>query len=92
MTCPTCAAIRALMNATGRIPEPLSQALAYSQPMLSLDSGIKTIAKKKVSAYNRRYAAAFRKLKKTHTLASGKYRKGWNFKKLVKAAHKVAKR
>jgi hypothetical protein len=92
MSCPTCAAIRALMNATGRIPAPLSQAIAYSPPVQMLDSGIKTAVKKRVSAYNRRYATAFRKLKKSHTLASGKYRKGWNFKKLVKAAHKVAKR
>lgn len=92
MSCPTCIAIRALLNATGRIPEPLSNSIAYSTPIQSLDAGIKTVVKKKASAYNRRYATAFRKLKKSHTLATGKYRKGWNFKKLVKAAHKVAKR
>ena len=92
MSCPTCAAIAALLNATGRVPPPLVQGIAYSAPIQALDTGIKTRVKKKVSAYNRRYAAAFRKLKKSHTLASGKYRKGWNFKKLVKAAHKVAKR
>jgi glutathione peroxidase-family protein len=84
--------MRALMNATGRVPEPIANTIAYSPQMQALDAGIKTVVKKKVSAYNRRYATAFRKLKKTHTLASGKYRKGWNFKKLVKAAHKVAKR
>ena len=92
MTCPTCAAIRAMMNATGRIPEPVAQALAYSQPIQSMDMAIKSKVKKKVSAYNRRYAAAFRKLKNRHTLKSGKYRSGWNFKKLVKAAHKAAKK
>jgi len=92
MSCPTCAAIAAILNATGRIPAPIVQGVAYSPPIQALDAGIKTAVKKRVSGYNRRYASAFRKLKKQHTLASGKYGKGWNFKKLVKAAHKVAKR
>ena len=47
---------------------------------------------RKVSAYNRRYAAAYKRIRKRHTLKNGKYRKGWNHKKVVKAAHKEAKR
>jgi len=80
------------MNATGRIPAPVAQTVAYSPQMQQIDQVIKTKVKKTVSAYNRRYAKAFRALKKKHTLASGKYRQGWNFKKLVKAAHKGAKK
>ena len=92
MVCPTCMAIQALLNSTGRIPAPVSHAVAYSAPIQEMDTLVKTKVKKKVSAYNRRYSSAFKSLKRKHTLKSGKYRKGWNFKKIVKAAHKVAKR
>ena len=49
-------------------------------------------AKRKVSAYSRRYGAAYKRLRKRHTLKNGKYRKGYNHKRLVKLAHKEAKR
>lgn len=49
-------------------------------------------AKRKISAYSRRYGAAYKRLAKRHTLKSGKYRKGYNHKRLVKLAHKEAKR
>ena len=48
--------------------------------------------KRKVSAYSRRYGAAYKRLRKRHTLKSGKYRKGYNHKRIVKLAHKEAKR
>ena len=50
------------------------------------------IKKRKVSAYSRRYGAAYKRLRKRHTLKSGKYRKGYNHKRIVKLAHKEAKR
>ena len=49
-------------------------------------------AKRKVSAYNRRYAAAYKRLRRKHTLKSGKLRKGITHKKLVKLAHAEAKK
>ena len=48
--------------------------------------------KRKVSAYSRRYGAAYKRLRKRHTLKNGKYRKGYNHKRIVKMAHKEAKR
>tara|TARA_Y100000401_G_scaffold110082_1_gene106943 strand:- start:241 stop:507 length:267 start_codon:yes stop_codon:yes gene_type:complete len=48
--------------------------------------------KRKVSAYSRRYGAAYKRLRKRHTLKNGKYRKGYNHKRIVKLAHKEAKR
>ena len=48
--------------------------------------------KRKVSAYSRRYGAAYKRLRRKHTLKSGKMRKGINHKKLDKMAHKEAKR
>jgi hypothetical protein len=49
-------------------------------------------AKRKASAYSRRYGAAYRRIRKQHTLKNGKLRKGWSHKKIVKAAHAAAKR
>lgn len=52
--------------------------------------------KRKPSAYNRRYAAAYRRIKRSKTLKSGKMAKGYGgktgHKKIVKAAHAAAKK
>ena len=47
--------------------------------------------KKKITAYQRRYKAAFKKLEKRYKLKSGKWKKG-GFKAAVKAAHAQAKK
>lgn len=46
-------------------------------------------AKRKVSAYNRRYKAAFKKAAPKHKLKNGKWKKG-GFKRAVKEAHRNA--
>lgn len=52
--------------------------------------------KRKPSAYNRRYAAAYRRIKKKHTLKNGNMAKGWTGKRghsrIVKMAHAEAKK
>ena len=48
--------------------------------------------KRKVSAYSRAYGAAYKRLRRKHTLKSGKMRKGYTHKRLVKLAHAEAKR
>jgi len=48
--------------------------------------------KRKVSAYSRRYGAAYKRLRRKAMLKSGKMRKGMTHKKIVKLAHKEAKR
>jgi hypothetical protein len=81
--------------------EILMQILMMQNPQLApllelLDSGKyqeqKSPKKRKVSAYSRRYGAAYKRLRKRHTLKNGKYRKGYNHKRIVKLAHKEAKR
>lgn len=47
--------------------------------------------KRKSSAYNRRYKAAFRKIAPRYKLKSGKWKAG-GFKRAVREAHKMAKR
>ena len=48
--------------------------------------------KRQPSAYNRRLGKAIKDLTKRHKLKSGKWRKGWSQKLMMKAAHKAAKR
>tara|TARA_Y100000361_G_scaffold76348_1_gene67592 strand:+ start:749 stop:1015 length:267 start_codon:yes stop_codon:yes gene_type:complete len=80
--------------------EMLMQLLIMQNPQLApiLEMMNKTTSaadkpkKRKVSAYSRRYGAAYKRLRKRHTLKNGKYRKGYNHKRLVKLAHKEAKR
>jgi len=48
--------------------------------------------KRKVSAYSRRYGAAYKRLRRKAMLKNGKMRKGMTHKKIVKMAHQEAKR
>ncbi len=68
-------------------------------PILALLNQGETVEekpKRKPSAYNRRYAAAYRRIKRSKTLKSGKMAKGYGgktgHKKIVKAAHAAAKK
>jgi len=47
--------------------------------------------KRKVSSYNRKYKAAFKKIKSTYMTKSGKWKKG-GFQRAVKAAHRMVKK
>ena len=49
-------------------------------------------AKRKVSAYSRRYGREYKRLRRKFTLKSGNLKKGYNHKKLVKMAHAAAKK
>ena len=52
---------------------------------------VATKAKRKVSAYNRRYKTAFKKIAPRYKLKSGKWKAG-GFRRAVKEAHKIAGR
>ena len=49
-------------------------------------------SKRKVSPYHKRLGKAIKALRAKHLLKNGKWRKGWNQKKMMKAAHKAAKK
>lgn len=48
--------------------------------------------KRKVSAYSRRYGREYKRLRRKFTLKSGKLKKGYSHKRLVKLAHAAAKK
>jgi len=79
----------AVMESRG-VPAPLTALAAEGLADVAVQGGRK--AKRKASAYSRRYGAAYRRIRKQHTLKNGKLRKGWSHKKIVKAAHAAAKR
>lgn len=61
------------------------------QEVVEVTQPIAKKAKKKVSSYNRKYKAAFKKVKGKYMTKAGNWKKG-GFKAAVKAAHKAVKR
>ena len=66
-------------------------AMGATQPVSSVVAPVAK-PKRKVSAYNRRYSAAYKRIRRKNTLKSGKLRKGYNHKRIVKLAHAEAKK
>jgi len=82
MVCPTCLAIRAVLEASGMEYE---QAARIGDKVgKPLQRKITKKVKRKASAYNKKYAAAYRKLKKKHPRSS--------FTALAKKAHRMVKK
>ena len=94
------AALRAMADAmvmTAASSAGAPPLVAKAAPNL-VDQGAQAVAnrKRKPSSYNRRYAAAYRRIKRSKTLKSGKMAKGFSgtsgHKKIVKLAHAAAKK
>ena len=64
--------------------------------MMQQQNDVEEKPKRKPSAYNRRYAAAYKRIKRSKTLKSGKMAKGYGGKRgharIVKMAHAAAKK
>lgn len=90
--CATCNILRQLLIDRGMSPSlamsignEIGEAVEVNAPIVA------TKVKRKSSAYNRKYKAAFRKIAPQYKLKSGKWKAG-GFKRAVKEAHKMAKR
>jgi len=78
MVCPTCLAIRAVLEAGGMEYQTAAKiGDAVGKPL-------EKAGKRKVSAYAKRYGAAYKRLKKAHPRTS--------FGALAKKAHRAARR
>jgi len=82
MVCPTCLAIRAVLEAAGM--EYQTAARIGDTVGKPVERRVKKVVKRKASAYSKRYAAAYKRLKKKHPRTS--------FGALAKKAHRLAKR
>ncbi len=76
-------------QATG-LPAPLVQGFVEGTTTGAV-AAARSPKKKKASAYNRKYKAAFKRVAPKHKLKSGKWRTG-GFKRAVREAHKIAGR
>lgn len=91
--CATCNILRQLLIDRGMSPG-LAMAIG-NEAGEQIEMAAPVVAKKvkrKVSAYSKAYGSAYRSLRRKHTLKSGKLRKGYTHKRLVKMAHAEAKR
>ena len=88
--CETCNILRQLLIDRGMSPSlAMSIGNSVGERVEAAAPVVVTKARRKVSAYNRKYKAAFRKIAPKYKLKSGKW-KANGFKRAVKEAHKMA--
>lgn len=73
-----------IMGAPGQV---VPQSIELNTPVGALPEPAKP--KRRKTAYQRRYKAAFKRIAKKHKLKSGKWKAG-GFKRAVREAHKIA--
>jgi len=88
--CSTCNILRQLLIDRGMNPSlamSIGNEVGERVETVVVQGATKT--RRKVSAYNRKYKAAFKKVAPRYKLKSGKWKAG-GFKRAVKEAHKIA--
>lgn len=91
MACPTCAMIRGLLMAGGVNPE-IADTVAYSKPVERVDTKVKAKVKRGSTTASRKLSRALKQVNKKAKKKSGAFKKGWNRSKVMKEAHRIAKR
>lgn len=86
--CQTCDMIRGLLMAQN---VPAGVVDSVIPIVASTEALVVGKAKRKVSAYQRRYKAAFKRISSRYRTKAGKWKKG-GFKSAVRAAHKEARK
>jgi 2-phosphoglycerate kinase len=88
--CDTCNILRQLLIDRGMSPSlAMSIGTSVGERVEAAAPVVVTKTRKKASAYNRKYKAAFKKIAPRYKLKSGKW-KANGFKRAVKEAHKMA--
>jgi len=79
--------------AGGHRPTPFTMPRSsYDQPQWDTAPAAPIKPKRKVSAYHKRLGREIKALRKRHMTKAGKWKKGWSQKRMMKQAHKNAKR
>ena len=86
MACQTCDMIRGLLMAQGL---PGNVATPFASLAEPVEKVVLKTAKRKTSAYNRKYRVAFKKIAPRFKLKNGKWKSN-GFRSAVRAAHKMA--
>jgi len=71
------------------IAQGMSMGVPAVLPTVAREEPVARAPRKKVSAYNRKYKAAFKKIAPRYKLKNGKWKAG-GFKRAVKEAHRIA--
>jgi 2-phosphoglycerate kinase len=88
--CATCNILRQLLIDRGMNPSlAMTIGTEVGERVETAAPIVAAKAKKKVSAYNRKYKAAFKKVAPRYKLKSGKWKAG-GFKRAVRDAHRIA--
>lgn len=92
-TCPTCAAIEAVLVASRRVPKPAARKIAYSGPTRAADKALRTHKQvRRVSKYSKKLKKHLIMERKKATKKNGDFKKGKSMSTVMKAAHKCVKR
>lgn len=90
--CATCNILRQLLIDRGMSPSlAMSIGTEVGERVETAAPVVVAKTRRKVSAYNRRYKAAFKKVAPRYKLKSGKWKAG-GFKRAVREAHRLAKK
>jgi len=88
--CATCNILRQLLIDRGMNPSlAMSIGNEVGERVETVATATATKTRRKVSAYNRKYKAAFKKVAPRYKLKNGKWSAG-GFKRAVKEAHRIA--
>jgi len=92
-SCPTCAAIEAVLVASRRVPKGVAREVAYSAPVKRGDKALRrTKMVRKASEYSRKLSKHL-KIERTKAMKkNGDFKKGWDQARVMKAAHKCVKK
>ena len=74
---------------TGGNVDDVEQGMSEAESLQSISGRVPDSRKRKVTAYQKKYKAAFKSIAPKHKLKNGKWKKG-GFKAAVKAAHRKA--
>ena len=88
MICPTCMAVDALMRSRG-VPDAVSERVAYSEPIKSVDTKIKSKVKRGSTTASKKLSKSLKEVNAKARLKSGKLRKGWSQSRIMKTAHRM---
>ena len=92
-SCPTCAAVEAVLLASKRVPKPVARKIARSKVTRSVDKAIKTEKMvRRASKYSRKLKKHLRMEREKQTKKNGDFKKGKSMSTVMKAAHKCVKR
>jgi len=99
VSCPTCAAISAVLAAS-KVPSPIRNQIAYDSRVKAADSQLKTNVRKRVTRKLtgkalKRSRILQRALKAVNAKArkkDGSLKKGWSQSRIMKEAHRITKK